>query len=157
MVELEFRLKSTEFHTPTLKCFENGGEISTEEVIEFNKNYFNLSDEELNIKTDKNEPKYINYTRNALYDLNHSPFLESGNGKYKITERGLAFLRNNPYKDVFKVLKNYLTYRHYKRMNTLFESEYHILSIDLFVSSKFSTIEKGNEILFEYLFEDDVI
>lgn len=156
MVELEFRLKSTEFHTPTLKCFENGGEISTEEVIEFNKNYFNLSDEELNIKTDKNEPKYINYTRNALYDLNHSPFLESGNGKYKITERGLAFLRNNPYKDVFKVLKNYLTYRHYKRMNTLFESEYHILSIDLFVSSKFSTIEKGNEILFEYLFEDDV-
>lgn len=103
------------FYYPTLKFFEDGQIHSKKDVVEFNKEYFSLTEEDINQKTKKGSD-YIHkkHSEFAVTDLFKAGLLLNPNyGEYIISKRGKLFLENNESmnRDFLMLFNSFRTYK----------------------------------------------
>lgn len=84
---------SPDFYYPTLLFFSDEEIHKMNELKDYNKDFFNFPNEVLNKKTCGNKYTHIQRSEGAISNLKGTGFLEFigevGDGKYKITEKGL--------------------------------------------------------------------
>lgn len=181
MNDNEFPYKSTLFQSSSLKCFADRKPHREKDVVEFNLNYFQISDDEKELRTDKgNKPIHYTHSSFAFNELKNTPLLvKVKTGLYVISKKGLDFLdKHDGENEILPHLFKFLQFRCYKYANRapeklIFDSHFHVLSINslddlsdengnyCYELSKSGIVDKGNIILgydkklkrFRYIFE----
>ena len=107
------------FYYPTLKFFEDNQIHDKKEVLEFHKEYFSLTEEDLNLMT-RGGTEYVHKKHSgwAVADLYKAGLLLRVNhGNYKISRRGSLVLNN--YGNVTRYfLMLFNSFRNYKQITT---------------------------------------
>lgn len=106
-----------DFMLPILKIASDGKQHSNHEVYEMLTQEFGLSETDRMEMIDSNrDRKFDNRVRWAINDLRHA-FLLSGTekSKFRITERGMNVLKNNPSHIDHEFLKQFPEYLAYLR------------------------------------------
>ena len=103
------------FYYPSLKFFEDGQIHSKKEVVDFNKEYFSLTEEDLNQKT-RGESNYV-HKKHSEYAVTHlfkaGLLLNLNHGEYIISKRGKLALENNENinRDFLMLFNSFRTYQ----------------------------------------------
>lgn len=117
--------KFEDFYLPTLKFFEDNEVHTKKEACEYNKNFFNLSEDELMETTSEgNKFRYKDRTEWAVTHLHKAGLLNrESRGNYIISNSGLELLDSNPDEIDRNVLMGYESFVNFRNRSDNQEEE----------------------------------